>query len=84
MTVRELIKELSKINKDREVLLSGDPEGNTKWLFDGLELAAYRNDGGELSTGLERLTPSLEKRGYTADDVVENGKPCVVLYPEHP
>jgi hypothetical protein len=78
MTVSELIAELQKIDGDRTVILSMDPEGNAynpldeSWL-----IGAYGN--GE--AGLERLTDEDRKAGYDKDDVID-GLPALILYPK--
>lgn len=83
MKVSQLIKFLQEENPDREVILASDPEGNSFHLFSGvIERCAYRKDDfGDVEIGLERLTPKLKKQGYTEEDLVEGGRPALVIFP---
>lgn len=85
MTVRELIELLSKCNPDDIVILSKDAEGNGFSPLSNIEEEMYTPDtsySGEIS--LRALTPELEERGFTEDEVgnSKNGAiNCVTLYP---
>ena len=81
MTIRDRIKRLVEIdNLDRIVVLSSDREGNSFRTAEKNEMtiSAYHPDDGEV--GLEKLTSYLESRGYTEEDVLEDGVPALVLY----
>lgn len=78
MTVKELIKELKKLDGDRLVVISSDEEGNSFNEFYSLETASYDKDAKEI--GLEKLTEEDIEAGYGEEDVKE-GVPCVVLWP---
>jgi len=81
MTVKELIFVLQGEDPDRLVVRSKDGEGNNFSPLADTETASYQADStwsGEI--GLEKLTPDLAKRGYTAEDV-KDGVPALVLWP---
>lgn len=82
MTVRELIAELQQEDPDRLVVTSKDAEGNRHSPLSGFWVGAYRAENsysGEV--GLEKLTKEYRKQGYTEEDVVTDGVPCIVLSP---
>jgi len=80
MTVKELIEALQAVeNKDRIIVMSGDPEGNDFSPLYEFSYSAYIEDGCSGYLGLEKLTPELEKQGYSEEDVAEDGIPAVVL-----
>lgn len=83
MTVRQLIEELSIMDKDALVVLSSDSEGNSysplSWVED---LMSYHDDSTYQSEVFySHLTPELEEQGLTKEDIVEGGQKCIVLYP---
>ena len=84
MTVKQLIQELKKLPEDAVVLLSKDSEGNgySDDVFiqvdPGLSYVKY---GRDIELGYSKLTEQLERLGYTEEDVLEEGKSCVVIYP---
>lgn len=78
MTVKELIKELKKLDGNRLVVISSDSEGNSFNEFYSYSTASY--DKGAREIGLEELTEELKNDGYSEEDVKE-GVPCVVLWP---
>lgn len=82
MTVKELKKILKGIDDDRIVILQKDAEGNGYSPLAGLDDECnYRADStwsGDV--GYEKLTPELEERGYSEDDIVD-GAPALILYP---
>jgi len=71
MTVKELIKELEKIeNKDRVVVMSKDGEGNSySPLADFWEGAYEAETTYSGSAWLDKLTPEDMVGGYTEEDV---------------
>jgi len=79
MTVAQLIKRLQKEDPERIVILSSDSEGNSysELYADAIGTAAWNGE----EVGLEELTPELEKRGYTEEDLLEGGKPALILSP---
>ena len=78
MTVKELIKELKKLDQNRLVVISSDEEGNSFNEFYSLSTASYDKEAKEI--GLEELTDEDIAVGYEEEDVKE-GVPCVVLWP---
>ena len=81
MKVKELIKLLKKEDQNREVVMSKDSEGNSYSPLSDWYTASYKADStwsGEV--GLEELTPELEERGYSEEDVLD-GVPALVLRP---
>ena len=79
MKVRELIDLLEeKCDPDDEVIMSSDSEGNN---FSPLEdySTSYNYNDGEI--GLKILVPIDIKNGYTEEDVMEDGVPCIILWP---
>lgn len=77
-TVKDLITILKSIeNKDRVIILSRDEEGNGFAPLAELWASAYK-DG---DVGIEELTQKLEEQGYSEEDVIKNGQPCVVFWP---
>jgi predicted RNA-binding protein with PUA domain len=82
MTVRELIEALKAIpNQDRIVVMSKDGEGNGfSPLADIGEESYAAESTWHGTTGIEALTPELEERGFSEEDVVK-GEPCLTLWP---
>jgi hypothetical protein len=83
MKVKEFIEALEALDQpESEVIMSKDSEGNRYSPFDGFDPnASYLAENtwsGEV--GLRSLTPELEAKGYSEEDVVE-GVAAVVLYP---
>lgn len=84
MTVKELIEMLETVeNKNRIVICMKDAEGNGYTpLSDIDDQFAYRAEAtwyGEV--GYEKLTDELKKLGYSEEDIIEDGEPCLVLCP---
>jgi len=76
MKVKDLIKELSKYDGNKDVYLSIDMEGNGyKKLHDLSELVV---DDGEVY--LPKLTEKMKKEGYTEEDV-RKGETSIILWP---
>ena len=78
MKVKELIEELSKLDPEALVVLSRDEEGNG--YSELADIASNYKFNGE-DIGHAKLTPKLKKQGYTEEDVMEAGDPCVILWP---
>lgn len=82
MKVRKLIELLQTQDPDREVILSKDGEGNSYSPACDFSTGAYAAETTWCgSYGLEELTEELEKQGYLDEDVIEDGVPCLVLWP---
>ncbi len=82
MTIKALIKLLQAEDPNRIVIMASDSEGNSHSPLDGLSTCAYRAEttwSGQ--TGLEKLTSQDRKDGYTEDDLLEGGKPALILHP---
>ena len=77
--VKELIKALQKEDGDRIVIVASDPEGNhTRPL--GCLTSGCWTGGGDIY--IEKLTPRLEKAGFTENEVGSaDAKPALVLWP---
>ncbi len=79
LTVRQLIAILSKHDPNRVVVLATDMEGNGYNLLKDptIEPLAYRetDEYPYIEIGVEKPEP-----GY-ADEVLEGGKPALVIYP---
>jgi hypothetical protein len=70
MTVMELIKKLNDLPSDAVVIQSRDAEGNGFSPVADVGIGRYEaeNDwSGEMK--LDKLTPELEKQGYSEEDV---------------
>jgi hypothetical protein len=80
MNVKELIKELKKEDPNRVVVCSRDWEGNDYSLLSHYMEKSFYEDG---KTGLEKLTDENREKGYTEDDVLENGVPALILFPNN-
>lgn len=80
MIVSELITKLQKVNGNRTVILSMDPEGNAYNPLDKSWLIGACGLNGEI--GLERLTDEDRKAGYGKEDVIDGGLPAIILYPK--
>ena len=77
MTVRELIEILSSMDPDRIIVLSDDDEGNgyrpAHCISDN---CAYKDH----EIGMESLSEKDRRAGYTEEDIMSDGHPCVVLW----
>jgi hypothetical protein len=85
MKVKDLIKQLSVLDDDLDVIMSSDSEGNMySPLIDvvpGIFYVPISNSYGELYYHSE-LDDNLIKEGYTEDDVAPSDAiQSVVLYP---
>ena len=82
MTVKELKELLEQCNDDDVVVVSSDEEGNSYRKLSTVSADLYACEGSyNVEIGLRKLTPSLEEEGYSEEDVLEGGSPCVVLWP---
>jgi hypothetical protein len=79
MKIKELIANLQKLDPNCDVVLSSDNEGNSYRLLSTIsDNSTYTRDAHIIEVGLGKLTPSLQKMGYTQEDVLD-GKPCIIL-----
>ena len=79
MNVGELIEQLKDYNPKRLVVMSRDPEGNGYGPLAAIATAAFANR----EIGEEKLTEEMIKRGYTEEDVMEDGEPALVFWPAY-
>jgi hypothetical protein len=80
MKVSELIEQLQDLDGDLLVVVSQDPEGNG---FDTLAdvCTNQRYSDVDHHVGLDHLNEDLEEAGFGEEDLMEDGVPCVVLWP---
>lgn len=76
MKIKDLKKALEGIDEETLVVLSRDEEGNGYGVLSVVNQNTYKD--GEI--GFAKLTPELEKQGYTEEDLLE-GELAVVFYP---
>ena len=81
MTVAELMNVLAKCPLHAKIIISKDPEGNAYHELQAFEQMFCKEDGYEYEVGYDKLTPELEKRHYGKEDLIEDGEPCMVLWP---
>lgn len=82
MKVKKLIKLLQACDPERIVVMASDSEGNGYSPLADISSAAYRAEttwSGEV--GLETLTELDRKKGYSEEDVIDDGKPAIILHP---
>lgn len=76
------MKLLKEQDPNALVVLSRDEEGNGfSELGDVATNMNFAKDGYDGNVGYRELTPKLKKLGYTEEDLLEDGKPCIVLWP---
>ena len=83
--LREMLEEFEKLdekNGDITVLMSIDPEGND---FQELckidESMGFVYDYPETSVYPLKLTEGMIKQGWGEDDMRDDAKPCIILWP---
>lgn len=82
MSVKELIEMLNGFEQEAEVIMQKDGEGNEHSPLAGLWFGRYRADSTWSSeVGLAGLDDELRERGYTEEDVMEDGVAAVILSP---
>lgn len=79
MKVSELIVKLQDLKPDLLVVLSRDEEGNGFSPLADIDGENSMYYDGEIN--LHHLTPGLESKGYTDEDVSDRGERVVVLWP---
>lgn len=81
MNVRELIEKLQQFPPETTVVLS-----NADIVIDGVNPLRWVHDNytwdGDKTAKFHKLTDELKRRGYTDDDVMPDGQPVIVLFPE--
>jgi hypothetical protein len=81
MKVKQLIKELLKVDQERLVVMSKDSEGNGYSPLSDISEGAYQADStwsGEF--GLEKLTAEDRKDGFSEEDIIDGVK-AICLHP---
>jgi hypothetical protein len=83
LTVGALKKALKGVSNDTVIVIAIDPEGNA---YRAIEDATSGYSFDEQTTGfgeigLTELDETLKLAGYSEDDVMEGGVPCLLLWP---
>lgn len=82
MRVKDLLAILQKEDPQRVVILLSDAEGNCPSPLSRTWTGAYRAETAWMGkVGLDELTDTDLKKGYTEDDVIEDGVPALILVP---
>ena len=82
MTVGELREQLIGVHESTLVVQSKDSEGNSFSPTAEIGHSMYRAESSYYGDiGLKRLTPDLEKQGFTEEDVMKDGVSAIVLWP---
>lgn len=82
MKIKDLVLLLHSLDQEADVLISSDPEGNHFQLLEDVSTQYnYKQVRGEVEIGLKRLTPELKRSGYTEEDCMKNGDPCIIFWP---
>lgn len=81
MKIKDLKVFLDRYDPELEVIVSGDGEGNSYDILRSIDTGRFEDEYYSIRIGLEKLTPELEEQGFSDDDVLTNGKPCIILYP---
>ena len=71
---------LKQYDPDMLVVLSKDAEGNGFSELDDYS-TIYNYNTEEHEIGIRTLTEDLSLSGYTEEDVMEDGEPCIILWP---
>lgn len=77
MKVRELIKILEDQNPEMVVVIQADDEGNSYNSLDYWRTGLFNEDDSEV--GPLELTEKLINQGFTEEDMIEDGKPAIIL-----
>lgn len=83
MKVGYLIEQLKLLDPEAIVVMSKDGEGNSfSPLSDIADEMVYREESSwEGEIGYEKLTDELVDAGYGEEDIIEDGVPCIVMWP---
>lgn len=81
LTVAELRKNLAELPDEWIVVLSSDEEGNSHRVLsaDGICINALFSEDQERAN-IRFLTEELINAGFTEDDILTDGQPCVILF----
>ena len=78
MNVKELMKILENLDPETQVVLQGDAEGNSYMGLYSYWFGGFNEEDGE--AGYLKLTDKLKEEGYDEEDILENGKPAIMLW----
>ncbi len=81
MKVKELIDILKECDPNHIVLVSEDPEGNGYMAVSDISTDMVCTGTYRFEIGYKRLTPELVAAGYSEEDILEDGKDCVIIWP---
>lgn len=84
MKVKELKEILNSLSDDLEIVMSSDAEGNNYHYLRNISTEPELVCSGDsycMQIGYSKLTPELEKLGYSEGDVISNGIRCIVIWP---
>lgn len=81
MIVKELIDILKECDPNSIVLVSEDPEGNGYMEASGVSIDMVCTGTYRFEIGYKRLTSELAAAGYSEEDILEDGKDCVIIWP---
>ena len=84
MTIKQLIKKLSKLDQDSEIIIASDSEGNSYNRFTEISHSAglrYVNEPNEHSFGITLIEKYEVDEGEIDLKDYNKAKPCVVFYP---
>lgn len=81
MKIRELLKVLTELNPELDVLVSSDKEGNSYSLLEDAELMRYIEGDDGVEVFIAGLSEELREEGYTEEDIRLDATPCLVLWP---
>lgn len=81
MKVKDLIEKLKEHDPEAMVALSKDAEGNGYSPLADIEAAGYSKDDHFSGLTYNKLTPELEKMGFSEEDIDEDAEDCVFLWP---
>lgn len=81
LTVAELRKNLAELPDEWIVVLPSDEEGNSHRVLsaDGICINALFSEDQERAN-IRFLTEELINAGFTEDDILTDGQPCVILF----
>lgn len=84
MKIKQLIKKLSTLDPNLEIILASDAEGNSYHELDGIDYkhCGYKKEDYEIRIGLLSLDKDAVEAGYSEEDVLTGAKPCVIFYPQ--
>ena len=84
MTVSELLAILRDVDGDRIVVIGKDAGGNNYSPLENVDTGAYRAEttwSGRFGFEASGLTEEARRQGYGEEDVIEDGKPGICLWP---